>query len=226
MGHRLLVCLLIVQFGVVATLFAQQGANRDEAERERVKRAVENNSVAGKDEPATRIEKFLHRKNVLLIKEITLIGAVPGQAGSEVRIETLAISQVGEVNKVYGLRITRAAARGDHVGFIDFDELGALQTAFDYLLKTSGDFKATTVESATATTESRNETLNSASTEMAITTRDGLKFGLIQQGKQQTGFIQINGLSESTVSFGIGALGRLRNLLLQSRQALVIAGAK
>ena len=51
------------------------------------------------------------RKNALIIKDVFVVGTVPGQQGNEVKVEALVLSAVGEAAKVYGLSFIRLANR-------------------------------------------------------------------------------------------------------------------
>jgi hypothetical protein len=213
---------------------------KEDTEKERAKRASDNSSIAAKEEPATRLEKFMARKNVLIVKEAYLVGTVPGQQGYEVKVEVIVLSAIGEVAKIYGLSLIRFSGRagagermnaGEAITFVDFDEIASLQNALEYLSKIANDIGAdgNTAARPPASNEARTDenSITNSSTEFSLLTRGGLKTGMLQLGRQQTGFIQFNSASqEAAVFFGIGALSRFRNLVSQGRTKLVALGAR
>jgi hypothetical protein len=237
MFYRQLIFILLLSLIGTGKVSAHQ-LSKDDTEKDRAKRAVEGAPATAKEEPATRLEKFLARKNVLIIKEAYALGTVPGQQGYEVKVEAIVLSAVGEVAKVYGLALVRFSGRAgerangvEAMTFVDFDELAALQNALEYLTKVASDNNAEGSAGARppASSEGRGDENNlaNASTEFALLTRGGLKTGLSQLGRQQTGFIQFPAASQDTaVVFGIGALSRFRNLVSQGRSKLVSLGAK
>lgn len=219
-----------------------QNPTRDDADKGSVKRAAEIGGAPGKDEPTTNLEKMLNRRDVLLIKEFFNIGVVLGQQGAEVRIEALALSAAGEPMKRYGVSFVRPAARNagsdrsssrDALCLVDFDELAAIQNALDYISKTVSNSQAAaeTESSSRTATKPAEATTNDDTAgpfmEFSILTRSGMKIGMLQFGKQNTGFVQMNyQASDSGIIFGIGALNRLRNLIAQARTKLLALGAK
>lgn len=225
--RQLIFMLLIVVLGTGPAPARQ--ALKDDSEKERAKRAAE--PAPANEEPATRLEKFMARKNVLLIKDAFAVGTVPGQQGYEVRVEALVVSAAGEAAKVYGLSLIRLAGRAgagersiEAVRFVDFDEIAALQNALEYLAKVAGE--SAPEGSVTARPAAPGEESGlSGSTEFSLQTRGGLKTGMLQIGRQQTGFIQF-AATDNTVVFGIGALSRFRNLVAQARSRLVALGAR
>ena len=108
MLYRLFLLILLFSFFGVANAFGRQTI-KDDTEKERAKRAADNSQSVAKDEPATRLEKFMARKNVLIIKDVYSVGTVPGQQGNEVKVEAIVLSAVGEVTKIYGLSLIRFA---------------------------------------------------------------------------------------------------------------------
>jgi hypothetical protein len=63
--------------------------------------------------------------------------------------------------------------------------------------------------------------------EFAFTTRGGVRAALVQTGRQFTGQLQVSrAAQDGGVSFGVGALGRLRNLIAEAREKLAGLGAK
>ena len=236
MLYRLLVFTLAFSFAFAPNTFGGQTL-KDDTEKERAKRAAENSPNGAKEEPATKLEKFLARKNVLIIKDTFAIGSVPGQQGAEVKIEVLVLSAAGEASKIYGLSLRRFANRtnagerqnlNEAISFIDFDEMASLQNALEQMVKAANDLSGETNAAArpNAANEAENEALNS-STEFSLTTRGGLKTGMLQVGRQQTGFVHFSVASQdAAVFFGIGALGRLRNLIAQARAKLTALGAR
>jgi hypothetical protein len=231
----MMVILALHLFGALPWVMGQ--GLKDDTEKERAKRALESPAGAAKDEPATRVEKFLARKNVLLIKESYTIGSLPAQQGAEVKIEALVLSATSEAAKVYGLSVTRFSNRAgerqslpEGVGFIDFDEVTALQTALDAIVKAAEQTSeaANGGRSSEATAQANGEGAASGpATEYALTTRGGLTFGMLQLGRQQTAFLRLNlEAQDATAFFGIGALGRLRTLIAQSRSRLLSLGAR
>lgn len=178
---------------------------------------------SSEQEPATKIERFLSRKNVLVIKEARFIGAVPGLQGAEVRIEAMSLGTPGERERVYGVRLLRPATRKDAAeesGIIDFDELASLQEALEFMLQKASEAKAPD-QSPEATTGT------GPGVEFAIATRGGVRASLVQTGRQFTGQLQVSPSSEDAgISFGIGALGRLRSLIAEARTLLAEMGAR
>lgn len=237
MRYRLVIFMLLVIFIGVTNALGRQTI-KDDTEKERAKRAAENLPNLAKEEPATKLEKFMARKNVLIIKDAFAVGTVPGQQGNEVKVEALVLSAVGEVTKVYGLSFIRLANRtserqnaGEAIGFIDFDELAGLQNALEYLAKVANDASAETGVGGQppTTNDSRGEetAVVNAATEFSLLTRGGLKSGMLRLGRQHTGFIQFNAATpDRAVFFGIGALGRFRNLVSQARTKLLALGAR
>jgi hypothetical protein len=237
MFYRQLIFMLLISIAGAGNVSAYQSSKED-TEKERAKRAADNSPAPAKEEPATRLEKFMARKNVLIMKEAYLLGTVPGQQGYEVKVEALVLSAVGEVAKVYGLSLMRFSGRSgerpnsvEATTFVDFDEIAALQNALEYLAKVAseGGAEANAGARPTASGEGRGDesSLANASTEFSLLTRGGLKTGLSQIGRQHTGFIQFTAASQDTsVVFGIGALSRFRNLVSQGRGKLLSLGAK
>ena len=232
-----LVVLLLAQVA-----FGYQNPTRDDADKGSIKRAAETGGASGKEEPTTNLEKMLNRRDVLIIKEFFNIGIVLGQQGAEVRLEALALSAVGEPTKRYGVSFVRPAARNassdrassrDVLCLVDFDELTAIQNALDYISKTVSNSQASgdTESSSRSATKPADATTNDDAAgpfmEFSILTRSGMKIGMLQLGKQNTGFVQMNyQASDSSIVFGIGALNRLRNLIAQARTKLLALGAK
>lgn len=239
MRYRCLIFMLLIAVVSVTNALGRQTI-KDDTEKERAKRAADNSLGSAKEEPATRLGKFMARKNVLIVKDAYTVGTVPGQQGNEVKVEALVLSAVGEVSKIYGLSFIRFANRagtgerqnaGDTICFIDFDEIAALQNALEYVVKVANDASAESPVGARppATNEARGDEIamvNSA-TEFSLLTRGGVKTGMLQLGRQHTGFIQFNAAApDAAVFFGIGALGRFRNLVSQARTKLIALGAR
>jgi hypothetical protein len=234
--YRLMMFVLTLNLVGAPLAFAGQ-ALKDDTEKEHAKRAAETSPIGQRDEPATRVEKFLARKNVLLTKETYAIGSIPGQQGAEVKVEALVLSAAGEAAKVYGLSLIRFSNRAGErqsqrevVGFIDFDEVTALQNALDAVVKAAeANSEANAAAKNPAANDSRTEESQNSgpATEFSLTTRSGLKTGMLQIGRQQTGFVQFKvEAQDATVFFGTGALGRLRNLIAQARSKLLSLGAR
>ncbi len=234
---RLIIFMLLVAFIGAGNALGRQTI-KDDTEKERAKRAAENSPNVARDEPATKLEKFMARKNVLIIKDAYAVGTVPGQQGNEVKVEAIVLSAVGEVTKIYGLSFIRFANRTgerqnakEAISFVDFDEIAALQNALEYVSKIANDASAESSVGARppAPNDSRaDETaVANSATEFSLLTRGGLKTGMLQVGRQQTGFIQFSApAQDAAVFFGIGALGRFRNLVSQARTKLVALGAR
>jgi hypothetical protein len=239
MLYRLITFMLLVAFVGAANTPGRQTI-KDDTEKERAKRAADHLPNSAKDEPATKLEKFMARKNVLIVKDAYSVGSVPGQQGSEVKVEAVVVSAVGEVTKIYGLSLIRFANRAsvgerlsakEAVSFVDFDEIASLQNALEYVSKIATEASPETPGAGRppASNDSRADEDGPAnsSTEFSLLTRGGLKAGMLQLGRQQTGFIQFNtAAQEVAVFFGIGALGRFRNLVSQARTRLVALGAR
>jgi hypothetical protein len=235
MFYRQIIFMLLLALAGTGKVSAYQ-SSKDDTEKERAKRAADSSPGAAKDEPATRLEKFMARKNVLIMKETYGLGTVPGQQGYEVKVEAIVLSAVGEVAKVYGLSLMRFSGRAgerpnsvEATTFVDFDEIASLQNALEYLAKVAGDSGAEGNAGARPPAEGRGDEsgLANALTEFSLLTRGGLKTGLSQIGRQQTGFIQFTTASQdSSVVFGIGALSRFRNLVAQGRSKLLSIGAR
>lgn len=239
MLYRPIIFMLLIAFVGAGNARAWQTI-KDDTEKERAKRAADPSPNAVTGEPATKLEKFMARRNVLVVKEAHSIGTVPGQQGNEVKVEAVVVSAVGEVTKIYGLSLIRFANRAsgserqnakEAISFVDFDEIASLQNALEYVSKIAGEASAETNVGARppAPNDSRvdENTLANASTEFSLLTRGGLKAGMLQLGRQQTGFIQFNASAQdAAVFFGIGALGRFRNLVSQARTKLVSLGAR
>lgn len=238
-----LAALTVMMTGAQAGQQVRGGVSTtDDTDRGGVKRAVGSGGEA-KAEPATRIEKFLLRKNVLLTTEHLIIGSVPGQQGAEVRIEALVVSVAGEAAKAYGLVLARAARQAsERAGareatcFVDFDELEALQNALDAIARYADEprLRGGTELSAPATNDSatndpaaNNRDRQVWTKELSLQTRGGLRVGLAQSGRQLLGFLQIGSPEpEAGIAFGIGAIGRLRLHVAQSRRQLAEMGAR
>jgi hypothetical protein len=239
MFYRLFIFMLLLSLTGTGNVVGYQSI-KDDTEKERAKRAADNSPGAAKEEPATRLEKFMARKNILIIKEAYSVGTVPGQQGYEVKVEAIALSAVGEVAKVYGLSLIRFAGRAgtgeranarEAITFVDFDEVSSLQNALEYLSKvaneTSAEGNAATRPPASNEARPDENSITNSSTEFSLMTRGGLKTGMLQLGRQQTGFIQFDSASpDATVLFGIGALSRFRNLVSQARTKLIALGAR
>ena len=227
---------------IAQVVLGHQNPTRDDADKGSIRRAAEVGGATGKEEPITNLEKMLIRRDVLIIKEFFNIGVVPGQQGAEVRIEALALSAIGEPTKRYGVSFVRPAARNasgdrsssrDILCLVDFDELAAIQNALDYISKTvsnsqaSADTEASSRAATKPTDSKASDDATGPFVEFSILTRSGMKLGMLQLGKQNTGFVQMNyQASDSSVVFGIGALNRLRNLIAQARAKLLSLGAK
>lgn len=227
---------------IVQNAFGQQPFTKDDADKSSVKWAADATSTGSREEPATYLEKMLVRKDVLVIKEFFNIGIVPGQQGTEIRIEALSLAVAGETQKRYGLSFIRPAGRNvgsdrqggrDYFCFVDFDELPAIQNALDYIIKTVNNNQASldtesSVRSSTKPIEpATNEDATGPFLEFSILTRSGMKIGMIQIGRQNTGFVQMNyQASDTSIVFGIGALSRLKNLIGQARTKLMTLGAR
>ncbi|MBI3650484.1 MAG: hypothetical protein HY231_05485 [Acidobacteria bacterium] len=232
MFYRLMIILLML-FLLGAPLAPARQVLKEDTEKDRAKRAAENSTATLKDEAGTRVEKFLARKDVLIIKEATTIGSLPGQQGAEVKIEAIVLSALGEAAKVYGLSFIRLSNRGgerqpEAIRFVDFDEVAALQNALEHLVKTADANSETPAGAPAANGKGAEESgASNVATEFSLTTRGGLKIGMLQVGRQQTGFLRLeSAASEAPVIFGIGALTRLRNLTAQGRARLVSLGAR
>jgi hypothetical protein len=239
MLYRLIIFMLLLALAGTGKALARQ-MSKDDTEKERAKRAADNSPSAAKDEPATRLEKFMARKSVLIIKEAYAVGTVPGQQGTEVKVEAIVLSAVGEVTKIYGLCFIRFANRAgagerqnakEAISFVDFDEIASLQNALEYVAKIANDASADSAVGARApaANDGRAEETAAASsaTEFSLLTRGGLRTGMLQLGRQQTGFIQFNSAAQdAAVFFGIGGVGRFRNLVSQARAKLVALGAR
>jgi hypothetical protein len=239
MVYRLFIFMLLLSLAGTGNALGYQSI-KDDTEKDRAKRAADNSPVSAKEEPATRLEKFMARKNVLIIKEAYSVGTVPGQQGYEVKVEAVVLAAAGEVSKVYGLSLIRFAGRTgiadranarEAIVFVDFDEIASLQSALEYLAKVANDTSAdgSAASRPPASNEARTDenSITNSSTEFSLLTRGGLKTGMLQLGRQQTGFIQLDTASQDApVFFGIGALSRFRNLVSQARTKLVALGAR
>jgi hypothetical protein len=239
MLYRLTTFMLLIAFAGAGSALGRQTV-KDDTEKERAKRAADHSPNAAKDEPATKLEKFMARKNILIVKDAYSVGTVPGQQGNEVKVEAVVVSAAGEVTKIYGLSFIRFASRAsggerqnarEAISFVDFDEIASLQTALEYVSKLATEAGAEPPVGARppALNDSRVDEngIANSSTEFSLLTRGGLKTGMLQLGRQQTGFIQFNSAAQdAAVFFGIGALGRLRNLVSQARARLVSLGAR
>src|SRR5688500_6224511 len=89
-------------------------------------------------EAPTKLEALELRKSTVIVKGYTEVGKVEGEDGSSVNVSAIEIKDATRGTKEMGLAIVAVQGgegRRQAISYVDFDEIGGLLTAIDYLAK-------------------------------------------------------------------------------------------
>ena len=164
------------------------------------------------DEKSTNVGRFLARRGVLLIKEFRDMSGVKGEYGGMLSVSTLILSsaQTTRSDVQYGVKFEHTDDDGDirGSGFLDYDEIAELISAFDFILSVANKMVG----------QQRDYT------EVTYLTKDNLKFGFYQLDGQQHAFIDVGGYGQS-LFISVSKLQKLKSCIEAARQHLVSRGA-
>ena len=148
--------------------------------------------------PKTRLEAFAAQDGVVIIRAFSRIGAVRGQDGSIVVVESKEFTNAGTGKREYGISMmVKAGSRleREHTSYVDFDEITPLLTALEYLGNVDGS--ATALDHFQADYRTRGDLVIAAfSTESG--TMAAVSSGI---------------LGKTTASLALADLGRIRELI-------------
>ncbi|MCX6168326.1 MAG: hypothetical protein NTX65_03235 [Ignavibacteriales bacterium] len=119
--------LLIFLSGLLSLSFAQQ-------------------QPISKEEPKTKLEKFISKEGNLIIKEVLESQTLKGNLSTQITFKSMKISQPGqETNTIKGIKIGIAElsrSRSETIAFLDIDEIESLIKAVDYIIESGIKLKA------------------------------------------------------------------------------------
>lgn len=129
-------------------------------------------------EPATKLEAFLSKKGVLLVKSFRSLGEVCGKTGTNcIKFDAVVIVGPGEEKqKIKGIKIeiTEGGRNPrEHTSFLDYEEIESLSKALSYLLELSAQWASDSAKEYT---------------EVVFSTKDFFTIGFFQKGTEQTSF--------------------------------------
>jgi len=142
---------------------------------------------SGKEaEKLTKLEAFLAKKGILVIKEFYDLGEVSGEYGSKVRVDAIIVYEPGkETQRIKGLRIEVFDGERSQASFLDIDEAESLSKALQYMIDLAKRWKKA----------SRKYT------EVIFSTKGGFKIGFYQSGNYQTSFVSSGYVAEISCFF-------------------------
>ena len=127
-------------------------------------------------EPATKLEAFLAKKGMLIIKDSSELGEVAGRYGAKIAFAALVIYEPGqESQRVRGLRIEVAEGERyerSNTSFLDLDEIESLCKAIEYMITLSEKWKGISKEY----------------TEVVFSTKGDFNIGFYQKGTEMHAF--------------------------------------
>ena len=137
-------------------------------------------------EKSTKLETFLAKKGILIIKELYGLGEVGGAYDSKVKIDAIVAYVPGKEDlKIKGLRIEVTDSRRSQTSLIDIDEAESLSKALQYMIDLAKRWKKT----------------GRRYTEVIFSTKGGFKIGFYQSGDKQTGFVSSGYIAETYCFF-------------------------
>ena len=126
---------------------------------------------------ATTIGKFMKRKELLVVKEVYVLGKIPGLYSSSGEINAIVAYEPGKKeSRLKGLIFTVKEGRSEertYTSYLDFEEIGDLSSAITSMENLSGERKKT----------------DSTYTEIIYTTEDSLSFGVYLGDGEEEVFI-------------------------------------
>jgi hypothetical protein len=164
----------------------------------------------------TSVRRFMARRGAIVVKETRDIGSVQGIYSDKILLAAvvIAVVQHGKREMSYGVQLERVAQDRNTTAsvFLDFEELGELKDALDFISATAKDFGS----------QQRDYT------EITYSTRDRARLGFYQDknGNQQA-FVELQPHSDMSF-FELDELTRLKLVLekgkfhLESRGAAVV----
>lgn len=151
-------------------------------------------------QPATKLESFLAKKGMLIVKDFYEIGHL----GKNMDIKALVVYQPGqESQRVRGLHIEVSEYLGEHLGwrsdvsFLDFEEIQSLSNAIDYMIDLSEKWKDT----------------NKEYTEVIFFAKGDFQIGFYQEGTKQKAFASSGLIGRRASRFSIEKLTTLKDLV-------------
>jgi hypothetical protein len=164
------------------------------------------------EEKATNVGRFLAKRGILMVKEFRDMLAVSGDYGGKIRIASVILSSAksthGDVQ--YGIKLEQTDEDGDirASGFLDYDELPEIISAFDFLDGVAQQM----------VDQERDYT------EVTYLTKDNLKFGFYQMEGEQQAFVDVGGYGQSLFLL-VSSLQLLKESIEAAKAHLISRGA-
>jgi hypothetical protein len=140
------------------------------------------NDISAEKNPqecGTNLRNFMTNRGAIIIKETRPIGAVDGEYGASLEVETMMLRIVrgAEQNDAFGVVLTIKNQRNDSAEkvHLDFDEIEELVNALGVIRNTAEEIGRTKTDY----------------TEVIYATKDNARFGFFQGDSQQMGFVNI-----------------------------------
>jgi hypothetical protein len=120
--------------------------------------------------------------------------------------EAAIISRPDTSEPVRGMRVTVSDNRISRASLIDFDEMGTMIKALDFMIAKLAEWKDVDKVSYN---------------EISFSSRDDFKIGFYQEGKKQTGFATVGIIGAVTSTFNVSDLPNVRDLTQQALDLLM-----
>jgi hypothetical protein len=183
-----------------------------------VTKAQEDNSDAGgvsavsitPPPPKTKLEAFELRKNALIVRGYTEIGAIRGDDNSAIRIIAVELTDSGKQSKELGLVVE--VSRGQNrsaISYVDYDEIDALADAMDSVVKLD--------RTATTLNEFEARFCTKGDLELTNTTQNGSR----TLGIRATQVLLPTGQTAwATAHFALSRAAEIKQQILNAKQSL------
>ncbi|HVT47420.1 MAG TPA: helix-turn-helix transcriptional regulator [Vicinamibacterales bacterium] len=157
--------------------------------------------------PATKLGEAADDIGDVVIKEFIPIGRTAYRmTTAPVVFEAAIISRPDTSEPVRGMRVTVSDNRISRASLIDFDEMGTMIKALDFMIAKLAEWKDVDKVSYN---------------EISFSSRDDFKIGFYQEGKKQTGFATVGIIGAVTSTFNVSDLPNVRDLTQQALDLLM-----
>lgn len=199
---RGLVISIVLLAALIAVVWAQRPASKDLESKE-------------EEKGATKVERFLSRKGVLIVRDYHSIGSLEPRFGNPIELKAIKLYTPGEEkNAHFGVRFEREASErygSDSIVWLDYNEAKDVAKSLSYMKDMATKMANKSVEY----------------TEVEFRTKGDFSVGFYQSGTNQKAFARLSRYgSDALAHFQMSQMQELHDLVESAVQKLQTLGAK
>jgi hypothetical protein len=155
--------------------------------------------AAKSSQPGTKLEAFLGKRGLILVKDIYDVGRVKGLGNVEMK--ALVMYEVGSSQTMKGLRVEvteSGSLERSSISFIDMDELQSLEDAISYVSDLSKKWEGQS---------------HAPYTEITYISKGEFDLGFFQQGTKASAYVSSGNIGKATAFLQTGDLEQMKEMV-------------